>query len=81
MTKKKQDPKEALKSLIVEARAQAASIEAACVILENTLNGIDPEKPDDFLDKMSELYDSRSVVNHLRTSLQENYLRTITPTK
>jgi hypothetical protein len=81
MTKKKQDPKEALKSLISEARAQAACIEAACALLENTLNGVDPEFPTDFLNKMGELYGGRLVVSHLRTSLQANYVRAITPTK
>ncbi|MFA6359077.1 MAG: hypothetical protein WCY09_10565 [Candidatus Omnitrophota bacterium] len=76
MKKKNQDPKEALKSLLSDARKQASIIEAACVLLENTLNGIDPEKPDDFLDKMSSLSFGRLIVEKIRKALQENYIRT-----
>lgn len=75
--KKNQDPQEALKSLIVEARARAANIEAACVLLENTLNGVDPEKPDDFLDKMAELHTARSIIDKVRSALQGNYVRAV----
>ena len=78
--KKNQDPKEAMKSLISDAREHAASIEAACKILENALNGVDPEHKE-FLDKMAELYDGRLVVNKLRTVLQTNFVRTSTSSR
>jgi len=79
--KKNQDPKEAMKSLISDAREHAASIEAACKILENALNGVDPEHNIEFLDKMAELYDGRLVVNKLRTVLQTNFVRTSTSSR
>lgn len=75
--KKNQDPKEALKSLIAEARAQAANIESACVLLENASNGTDPEEPNNFLDKMADLYYSRAIINKLRKVLQENFVRVV----
>jgi hypothetical protein len=75
--KKNQDPKEALRSLISDARAHVANIEAACVILENSLNGVDPKNTEEFLDKMADLSFGRLLVEKLRKALQEEYLKAL----
>lgn len=72
--KKNQDPKEALKALIAEAREHAAAMEAACALLDKHLAGEEPANPMDYLDKMSALYDGRLTSNHLRGHLQAAFV-------